>query len=262
MFRLRSFDGKDPMIKKRSPWLSLLSIALWVMVWQGIAMLVGLPLLLPSPMETLGAAYELWRQPVFWHSVLLSLLRIMGGYLLAIVIGVLLAYLCERSGIAEALLAPLRTVIRSTPVSSFIILVLLWMKIDMVPLFISFLMVLPIVWHGMQEGFGALSPQLAEMAHVYDFTLGKRVRYVTLPQLLPFFRSAAATGSGIAWKAGIAAEVIARPTMSIGRHLQDTKVYLLTDQLFAWTVTVIVLSILLERGLTHLLKAAGKGEKP
>ena len=96
---------------------------------------------------------------------------------------------------------------------------------------------------------------------MYDFSRIKTLRYVTLPQLLPFFRSTAVTGSGIAWKAGIAAEVIARPTLSIGRHLQDTKVYLLTDQLFAWTLTVILLSILLERMLNRLFKVAGKGGK-
>ena len=246
------------MRKNASRWPAVLSTALWVFVWQGIAMLVGLPLLLPSPVATISAAFQLWGQYAFWRSALFSLLRIMGGYLLAIVVGLILANLCARRKPAELILAPLRSVIRSTPVSSFIILVLLWMKVDAVPVFIAFLMVLPIVWHGMQEGIVALDWQLAEMASVYDFSLGNRLRHVILPQLLPLFRSVAATGSGIAWKAGIAEEVIARPAFSIGRHLQDTKVYLLTDQLFAWTLTVIVLSVMLERGLKHLFLSAGK----
>ena len=131
------------------------AVGLWILLWQGIAMLVNLPLLLPSPWQTILAAWQQWQQPMFWHSVLMSLLRIMGGFLLAMLAGVLLAWLCTRSQLAEALLAPIRTVIRSTPVSSFIILVLLWIKIDSVPTFISFLMVLPVVWHGMQEGISA-----------------------------------------------------------------------------------------------------------
>jgi NitT/TauT family transport system permease protein len=248
-------------VKEHRTMTLLGAVGLWILLWQGIAMLVNLPLLLPSPWQTILAAWQQWQQPMFWHSVLMSLLRIMGGFLLAMLAGVLLAWLCTRSQLAEALLAPIRTVIRSTPVSSFIILVLLWIKIDSVPTFISFLMVLPVVWHGMQEGISTLNPQLQEMARMYDFSRMKALRYVTLPQLLPFFRSTAATGSGIAWKAGIAAEVIARPTLSIGRHLQDTKVYLLTDQLFAWTLTVILLSILLERMLNRLFKVAGKGGK-
>lgn len=243
-------------LRERLP--ALLAAALWVLLWQGIAMMVHLPLLLPSPGETIRAAWQLWQQAAFWHSVLGSLLRIMGGYLLAILAGVLLAALCAGSRVAEALLAPLRTVIRSTPVSSFIILVLLWLRVDTVPFFISFLMVLPILWHGVQEGIRSLDPQLKEMAQVYRLSRPAYWRHVTLPQLLPFFRSAAATGSGIAWKAGIAAEVIARPPLSIGRHLQDAKVYLLTDELFAWTLTVILLSLALERVLTRALAAAGK----
>ena len=52
---------------------------------------------------------------------------------------------------------------------------------------------------------------------------------------------------GLCWKAGVAAEVIGIPDGSIGEHLYQAKVYLDTPDLFAWTVVIIVISLLFEK---------------
>jgi NitT/TauT family transport system permease protein len=52
---------------------------------------------------------------------------------------------------------------------------------------------------------------------------------------------------GLAWKSGIAAEVICRPDFSIGKQLQNAKIYLETPDVFAWTITIVLLSMLLEK---------------
>ena len=62
-----------------------------------------------------------------------------------------------------------------------------------------------------------------------------------------------ATGLGFAWKAGVAAEVIANTKMSIGAQIYDSKIYLDTLNLFSWTIVIIALSILLEKVVTKLL---------
>ena len=154
--------------------------------------------------------------------------------------------------LAETLLSPLRGVIRATPVSSFIILVLLWIQRGRVPAFISFLMVLPIVWTGVQQGLHATDPQLLEMARAYRFSRWKKLRYLYAPSVRPYFAAACMTGLGFAWKSGIAAEVIALPALSVGKNLYDAKIYLERADLFAWTLAVILLSL----GLEALLKRA------
>ena len=52
---------------------------------------------------------------------------------------------------------------------------------------------------------------------------------------------------GMAWKAGIAAEVICSPHNTIGYFLYRTKIYFDTPALFAWTLCVIVLSFIIEK---------------
>ena len=205
----------------------------WIGMWAGAAYLVGLPLLLPGPADTMAALVRLGKTSSFWQSTGTTLLRVAAGYLLAVLSGVLLAAGCAHFKGLDALLSPLRTVIRATPVTSFIILVMLWIQRGRVPVFISFLMVLPMVWTGVQDALSAVDGDLLEMSRMYQFSTWKRFRYIYVPAVRPAFLSACTNGLGFAWKSGIAAEVIAQPAFSVGKNLNDAKVYLETADLFA-----------------------------
>lgn len=238
----------------------LLIGAFWMVVWWAIALAVGLPKLLPGPPETAEALFRLAGTAVFWRGVGLTLLRVAMGYLLAVLTGTALAAACWRFKGVDALLSPLRTVIKATPVSSFILLVWLWLKRVQVPVFISFLMVLPIIWTAVQEALGAVDGNLKEMTSMYRFSRWQKVRYLYAPSVKPAFMAAALTGLGFAWKSGIAAEVIALTPDSVGKHLSDAKNYLEYPDLFAWTLTVILLSMVLEGALKAAARR-GKGAK-
>lgn len=231
--------------------------AFWIGVWWLAALAVGLPKLFPGPIETAQALLRLSGTAVFWRSVGMTLLRVALGYLCAVLVGILLAAGCWRFKGLDTLLSPLRTVVKATPVSSFILLVWLWLKRGTVPVFISFLMVLPIIWTSVQEALKAVDGDLKEMTVMYRFSRFRRLRYLYAPSVRPALMAACMTGLGFAWKSGIAAEVIALTPDSVGKHLSDAKNYLEYPDLFAWTVTVIVLSMALE----GLLKAlAGRRE--
>jgi NitT/TauT family transport system permease protein len=232
----------------------------WLAVWWAVALAVGLPKLLPGPPETAEALFRLAGTSVFWRSVGLTLLRVAMGYALAVLSGTVLAAGCWRFKGLDALLSPLRTVIKATPVSSFILLVWLWLKRAHVPVFISFLMVLPIIWTAAQEALGAVDGDLREMANVYRFSRWQKLRYLYAPSVKPAFMAACMTGLGFAWKSGIAAEVIALTPDSVGKHLSDAKNYLEYPDLFAWTVTVILLSMALEAGLKALARKRREGK--
>ena len=238
----------------------LLTGAFWIGVWGAAAAIVNLPLILPGPLDTLTALIGLVRTAEFWISTGMTLLRVAVGWALAVVMGAALAAACHTVKWLDALCSPVRSVIRATPVSSFIILVLLWMQRGRVPVFISFLMVLPIVWTGVQEALEAVDRDLMEMTRAYGFTRRMRMKYLYVPSLRPALTASCLTGLGFAWKAGIAAEVIALPESAVGRHLYDAKIYLERADLFAWTLTVILLSMALEAALKKALRR-GKGEK-
>lgn len=237
------------------PW----AVAVWLLVWQVASMALGQELLLPSPLAALRRLGELALTEPFWRAVGWSPARILGGFLLACLAGTALAALASRRRWMRELLAPLAAAVKATPVASFIILALVWMNSRQLPLFIAFLMVFPTIYLNMLEGIAQTDGKLLEMAQVFRVPLSRRLGGIYLPQVLPYFRSAASVALGLCWKAGVAAEVIGLPAGSIGERLYTAKVYFQTADLFAWTAVVVAVSAGFERLFLALLEhLAGK----
>lgn len=231
--------------------------AFWLLVWQLLSMAVGQEILLPSPIVCAKTAVRIVAESDFWRTVGLSVVRIVAGFLVALVSGCALAVLTSRFALFRALFAPLLKLVRAAPVASFIMLALVWIADGRVPAFIAFLMVVPIVWANVVQGIDQTDRKLLEMAKVYRVGRWRTFWNVWVPSVLPYLMAACTTGLGFAWKSGVAAEVICRPAFSIGKQLNDAKASLETPEVFVWTAVVIALSVLLEHlfvGLTNRLK--------
>lgn len=239
----------------------------WLLCWQIVTVCVAQEILLISPARAFARLWALLGRAEFWGAVLQTCLRVLLGFFGALLCGGALAVLTARSRILFALFSPLMWIVRSTPVASFIILTLVWFYTGFIPAFIAFLMVLPLVWQNLSAGIGGVDRELLEMARVFRLSPLRRARYIYLPAILPYFTAAVTTGMGFAWKSVIAAEVIARPRQSMGGNIYNAKIYLEIPDLFAWTIAVVLLSLLLEkltlllaRLLERLFLSAGKGE--
>ena len=233
---------------------SLPALVFWTMVWYLAARIMDNPLLLPGPVQVLRCLGGLMLTEVFWQTVAVSIGRILLGVISAVFLGCMLAVVTSSNRLMEVLIAPAMTAMQATPVASFTILVLIWVERDYVPVLICGMMVLPVVWNSVSAGIRVTDPQLLEMAKVYRLSRFQILRRIYVPSVMPFFRTACSSGLGLGWKAGIAAEVLTVPKRSIGRMIADSKLYLLTEELFAATLVVIVLSLLLQKLMLRLLK--------
>lgn len=236
-------------------------MAVWLIVWQTVSSVVNKELLIASPVQVGLRLFELIKTQEFWLTTLRSLLKITEGYLLGVICGTLTAVLTAAVPFCYELFYPLISTVRATPVASFIILALVWLKRDNISVFICFLMVLPIVCANVTQGIVSVDKKLIEMARVYSFSKGKLLKLVYIPSVMPSFATGVTTALGLAWKAGIAAEVLSTPKGYIGTELYNSKVYLETADLFAWTVVVILLSFILEKLVVKLLEKLLKGER-
>ncbi|MBQ9748890.1 MAG: ABC transporter permease subunit [Clostridia bacterium] len=231
----------------------VICFAFWMAVWYGFSAALGRAIVLPTPHAVFGTLFSLLPTAAFWLACFGSVFRIFFGLVAGILVGVLLACACAMHRLVNAIFAPLVSVIKATPVASIIILMLFIMDKSAVPMVAALLMVIPIVFGNVKKGIASAQGELAEVATVYEFGLLKRLRYLLVPSVLPYFSAACRSALGLAWKAGIAAEVICYPKHSIGANLNNAKVYLESEELYAWTIVVIVISVLIERGVVALL---------
>lgn len=231
-------------------------ILFWLAVWQIIYKCVGRDLLFASPASVLRRIVELAATWEFWRIIATSLCRIMSGFLLGLLFGSILGVVTARWNPVHQLMKLPLSIIRSTPVASFVILALIWISGRNLSTFISFLMVLPIAQENVHQGLKHYDPLLLETAKVYHLSRIQTIRVVYLPAVMPYFLSACRVAIGFAWKSGIAGEVLAIPKDAIGTQLYNAKIYLETTDLFAWTAVIILLSVLLEKLVTKLPEAA------
>ena len=244
--------------KIQTPLFTALSLLFWLGLWWVAAVAFHKPLLLPTPRIVLETLWSLARTALFWKTVATSLLRILLGILAALVTGTLLAVLTVWSRFFHHLFSPLLNLFKATPVASVIFLMLLFIGRARVPFVIAFMMALPIVWSNVREGLLATDRSLLEMATVFRLSPWKKLTRIRLPALLPYFLAAARSAIGLSWKAGVAAEVLCVPEHSIGRAIFEGKQYLMTEDLFAWTLTVILISVAVEALALALLRLGDK----
>jgi NitT/TauT family transport system permease protein len=223
-------------------------------VWQIAAMLLNESLLLVTPVVVAQRLISLCVEPDFIAAIGFSFVRIVSGYFIALTAGSILAVIAGRFHGVEVILRPFIQSIKSVPVASFIILCLIWLNSWNLSIFIAFLMVLPIVYTNMLQGIKSTDGKLLEMAVLFRINWLKKLKYIHLPHLKPFITSACSVSIGLAWKAGIAAEVIGIPQGSIGEKLYEAKIYLSTSDLFAWTVVIVVVSVAFEKAFMAVLK--------
>jgi NitT/TauT family transport system permease protein len=232
------------------------AVLVWIVVWAVLSAFVGEEIFLPSPVSVIKSLLSLIPQPSFWKAVGFTLSRVIAGIVLSSVIASVLAVLSSFSGKLEILLSPLVKAVRSIPVASVIILVLLWVKSRNLSVVISSLVVFPVIYTSVLSGMKNTSPLLLEMASNYSVGRRKRIRYIYIPSVFPYLRTGMRTAVGFAWKSAVAAEVIGLPKNSIGTALYEAKIYLLTSDLFAWTLVIVILSALFEKVTLFLLEEA------
>ncbi len=242
---------------KRKTLLLGASVLLALLLWQAAAMILNESLLLASPLAVIARLFTVWREPDFFAALLFSFVRIVLGFLAALVLGVLLAALSARFRAAEILLYPYMTAVKTVPVAALIVIAFVWFSSSTLSSFICFLIVLPTVYASTLAAIRSVDARMLEVARVFHLSPLARLYAVYLPAVKPHFLSASALAAGLAFKSGIAAEIIAVPAnASIGEMMYYAKLYLQTTDLYVWTLLIVLLSIAFEKAFTALLSLA------
>lgn len=244
--------GNNP--KAANTLAKILASVLALLVWQLASVWVNNRLLLVGPFQVLLRLLELVQSREFWMACGFTFTRITLGFLLAFCLALALAVLASRFALLEILIQPYMAAVKTVPVASFIVIALLWLSGRRLSVFISFLMVLPVLYANFLEGIRSADRKLLEMARVFHMGYGNRIRGIYLPALEPHCLSGCRSALGLCWKAGVAAEVIGVCTGSVGGMLYDAKVYLEISDLFAWTLVIVLLSVGFEWVFLRLLK--------
>ena len=250
---MKQMQGKRKRTKKENVRMALI-VLFWLVLWEIADRVVDNRIILVGPTHILMALAEQVGQSDFWVTCGASFLRIAVGFVLSFIGGFVLALVCYRYKLIRDFLEPIMIMLKTVPMISFVIMLLIWVGNQALTIYLSFLIVLPIIYTNTLQGLQSVDVQLLEMAQVFHMAPWKKFMFIYRPAFMPFVLSASKLALGMSWKSGIMAEVIGTPKPSIGREMYAAKTYLQTSNLFAWTIVVVILSVLFETLFMAILK--------
>ncbi len=246
----------DRRARRYGPLLLALGVVMIIAAWAVAARVIAAVIILPGPGETVVALWSQMTNRSFYGHLAGTVARTMVGFAAAFAVGLAWGLLRGSSNLAGPVLLPALVLIRSTPVIAIILLALIWFRASLAPVFVTWLMVVPVVVENVTAGTRAASGQLREMASVYRVPRSRRIRELTLPALRPYLFASAHAGLGMAYKVTVAAEVIVQPRNALGGAMQEARFYLDTPRILALTLAVIAVSALTESLLRTIERLA------
>ncbi|MBR1673298.1 MAG: ABC transporter permease subunit [Fretibacterium sp.] len=223
------------------------ALLIFVALWQLLALCFPGALAVASPLDSLRALWDLGGTAAFWKRILLSSTRIGLGFLLSASAASAAAVLSFHIPAVEVFFAPFITLMKSVPLAVIVILLLILFSSTGIALAVVSLVTFPIFYTALLAGARAADAKLLEMARVFCWSEARKWRWIRLSAARGHLRSALRVAAGMAWKAGVSAEVLGTPQGSIGEALYGAKVYLDTEELFAWAAVILFLGWLMER---------------
>ncbi len=213
----------------------LLAIALWQILSIFGVMKSGI---IPSPYEVATALISLFGDGTLVADILISLKRVIFGFLLASILGISIGLALYLNKSLYKLTTPLLEVLRPLPPIAWIPLAILWFGIGDKPAY--FLIIIAAFFPIFTNTFEGLKSIKLRYIHVAKNLRAKRFRIIKeilLPAALPHIFTGLKIGLGFSWVALIAAEMVGS-TSGLGYMIQLNRILLQTDNVIAGMVVI------------------------
>jgi len=239
--------------------LSTLSVMMILIIWQIYAIQVNNPYLMPTPIDVFKSLFILLGEGRTYFIIFTTLSRLAISVVIASLIGLILGLLAGVFYQVEAFLKPLVTTLRTLPVVSIIVVILILYGNTFSLFLISFLLLFPIIYQAELEGIKNIDQDLKDVLSLECNNCPLVViKMVYLPLALPYFKTGMIQSTGLAIKVLIVAEYLSQTQISIGRELYFNRINLEYAKVFAWTFLLIVIVIVIEHYIQKYLKITHK----
>lgn len=207
----KRISNKKP-ISGKTGW-GLLSISIVFVLWYFASTLASMNNLLPNPIEVIKFIFKSMVTPIgrktVWVHLYWSMSRVMTGYILAAMVGILLGFITGWFKIGEAIVKPFYLVLRSIPSIAWIPLAILWFGIgEQSKVFIIFISTMLIVMTNVIDGVKDIDENYIGVARMLGTKENQIFFHIVLPCAVPQIFNGLQVGLGAAWATVIAAEMV------------------------------------------------------
>lgn len=223
---------------------ALLAVAVLAAAWKLGSMAIGADIILPAPERVLSTLVDIASDDGFAAALSATALRGLVSFGVSMALGVSLGFAAGVSDRFRAMLGPILTVTRATPVLAIILLAMIWFPSGVVPVFSAVVMAFPVAVADVAAGVRSADPRLLDMAKSFGVPPGDVASRIRFPSAAPHLASAARNAIGLSWKVVVAGEVLSQPARAVGTGMQNARIMLETAEVFAWAAVGVLLCAL------------------
>lgn len=220
-------------------------IFIYLLFWL-VYIIVGNSLAVPSPNQVFVTLFELFKTSTTYLAIFWTLYRLLVSLVLSFIIGLALGIISGIFKNVHYFLNPIISIFRTVPVASVIIIIILIATRMKSPYFVTALMLVPIIYQATYEGIRHIDKELMDVWRLDGDMSFLILRKAIIPLILPFLKTAFIQMVGLGFKVMVMAEFIAFVNNSIGKELISANQNIEPDKVFAWTIIIIVLVLLIE----------------
>ena len=228
--------------------LEWLSLPLLLVLWQGVAIMAA-SRFLPSPIAVAVHVIDLTLHGHMVADFAKTLARVVIGFTVAMLLGGALGFVLGRVRAADRLFGPWVLVGLNLPAIVIAIICYIWLGLSEFALILAVVInKTPLVTTTIREGVRSFLPEYDELGRAFRMPLGRRLRLIYLPQLMPFVMAAARTGLALIWKIVLVFEVLGSDG-GVGFRVGIFFQYFDMAGILAYTTVFVAMVMLFEHGL-------------
>jgi len=219
--------------------------------------IVSLPLphfIMPGPPRVFEALKSLSVSGDLWVNLGITLGRVATGFLLATAIGLPLGIIFGASRRLGEFFEPVIPVMNTVSSAIWAIFAIIWFGVsNATTIFVVFMTAMPLIITNVWQGTRMVNADFIELAHTLRMPAWKVMTKIYLPTILPYFFSGARLAFGFGWRVSLVAETLGSSS-GVGYRLRQAADLIQTDQVFAWTITLVAMMALIEMGILRPLE--------
>ncbi|MDI9540098.1 MAG: ABC transporter permease [Bacillota bacterium] len=236
---------------------SISIIIFWLILWEITASVINKPYIFASFTDTLAMLFSLLSTKVFWISIFKTVIFTIFGFLSAFIFGLFFAIFSYKISFFKSFINPVLFILKSVPVASIIVIILLWFGSKYLSIYISFIVVFPQFYYAILSGLQNVNKEILEVAEIFRFSFHKKVLYIYRLSITPFLKNSISTACSLAFKSSVTAEIIGNTINTIGEQIYYSKIYLNSASLFSYSFVLIIIAYSFEKIIIQLINKLG-----
>jgi NitT/TauT family transport system permease protein len=210
--------------------------------------------ILPGPARVWDALRLIEANGDLWNNLGITLWRVAVGFAVAALVGLPFGIVLGANKRAGEFFEPVIPVLNTVSSAIWAIFAIIWFGIsDATTIFVVFMTAMPLIITNVWQGTRTVNPDFIELAQVLRMPRWKVMTKIYLPTILPYFFSGARLAFGFGWRVSLVAETIGSSS-GVGYRLRQAADLIRTDQVFAWTLTMVVMMATIEMGMMKPLE--------